>query len=353
MGVKTINTINGEKGEYRAAITVNACGIWGKELAAKAGVTINMLPAKGALLVFGHRVNNVVINRCRKPADADILVPGDSITVIGTTSSKVPFDQCDNMYVTADEVELLLREGSMLAPALNHTRILRAYAGVRPLVASDDDPSGRSVSRGIVVLDHATRDGVEGFVTITGGKLMTYRLMAEWTVDLICKKLNISAKCTTAEALLPGSTTAEEKKKTAESCGKASAFYRHGTNAAKIDNSTSAKRALVCECEQVSVGEVEYAVEQLGVNNLVDLRRRTRMGMGTCQGELCACRAAAVMASVGKSCADKAKADLKGFVAERWKGMSPVAWGDTLREGELLSWLYDGVCDLSNNSKEE
>jgi glycerol-3-phosphate dehydrogenase len=59
------------------------------------------------------------------------------------------------------------------------------------------------------------------------------------------------------------------------------------------------------------------------------------------------------MASVGKSCSDKAKADLKGFVSERWKGMSPVAWGDTLREGELLSWLYDGVCDLSNNGKEE
>ena len=357
VGVKTVNTISGEKAEYRATVTVNACGIWGKELAAKAGVTINMLPAKGALLVFGHRVNNVVINRCRKPADADILVPGDSITVIGTTSSKVPFDQCDNMYVTAEEVELLLREGSMLAPALNQTRILRAYAGVRPLVASDDDPSGRSVSRGIVVLDHATRDGVEGFVTITGGKLMTYRLMAEWTVDLLCKKLNIEAKCTTAEALLPGSSNPSTEGCTrtsaTQSKGKASAFYRHGTNAEKIDSSTAAKRALVCECEQVSVGEVEYAVEQLGVNNLVDLRRRTRMGMGTCQGELCACRAAAVMASVGKSCADKAKADLKGFVAERWKGMSPVAWGDTLREGELLSWLYDGVCDLSNNGKEE
>jgi glycerol-3-phosphate dehydrogenase len=261
------------------------------------------------------------------------------------------------MYVTREEVDLLLREGSMLAPALNHTRILRAYAGVRPLVASDDDPSGRSVSRGIVVLDHATRDGVEGFVTITGGKLMTYRLMAEWTVDLLCKKLNIEAKCITAEALLPGSskTSTEDCKRTiiSQSRGKASAFYRHGTNAEKIDSSTSAKRALVCECEQVSVGEVEYAVEQLGVNNLVDLRRRTRMGMGTCQGELCACRAAAVMASVGKSCSDKAKADLKGFVSERWKGMSPVAWGDTLREGELLSWLYDGVCDLSNNGKEE
>ena len=357
VGVRVTNTISGEKGEYYARITVNACGIWGRDLAAKAGITIKMLPAKGALLVFGHRVNNVVINRCRKPADADILVPGDSITVIGTTSSKVPFDQCDNMIVTADEVDLLLREGSMLAPALEHTRILRAYAGVRPLVASDDDPSGRSVSRGIVVLDHATRDGVEGFVTITGGKLMTYRLMAEWTVDLICKKLSIDAKCTTADTPLPGSqqsaTEGGKRKVPTENLGKASAYYRHGEKAEKIDSSTATKRALVCECEQVTVGEVEYAVSELGVNNLIDLRRRTRMGMGTCQGSLCACRAASVMAGAGSMCADKAKAELKNFVAERWKGMSSVAWGDTLREGELLSWLYDGVCDLSNNSKEE
>lgn len=59
--------------------------------------------------------------------------------------------------------------------------------GVRPLVASEDDPSGRTVSRGIVLLDHAVRDGLEGFITITGGKLMTYRLMAEWTTDLFVK----------------------------------------------------------------------------------------------------------------------------------------------------------------------
>ena len=356
VGVKVTDTISGEKSEYRATITVNACGIWGRDLAAKAGVTINMLPAKGALLVFGHRVNNVVINRCRKPADADILVPGDNITVIGTTSSKVPFDQCDDMYVTREEVDLLLREGSMLAPALNHTRILRAYAGVRPLVASDDDPSGRSVSRGIVVLDHATRDGVEGFVTITGGKLMTYRLMAEWTVDLICKKLNIDKKCTTAEALLPGSTSTSGdcKRTTISSYGaKGSAFYRHGNKVDNIDSSTAAKRALVCECEQVSVGEVEYAVNELKVNNLVDLRRRTRVGMGTCQGSLCSCRAAAVMASTAKMCSERAKADLKSFIAERWKGMSAVAWGDTLREGEMLSWLYDGVCNLSNKNQQE
>ena len=52
---------------------------------------------------------------------------------------------------------------------------------------------------------------------------------------------------------------------------------------------------MVCECEAVTAGEVRYAVDELNVNNLVDLRRRTRVGMGTCQAELCACRAAGLM----------------------------------------------------------
>lgn len=353
VGVKVLDRKTGEKTEYRAQIVVNAGGIWGHDIAKKAGVTVNMLPAKGALLIFGHRVNNIVINRCRKPADADILVPGDTICLIGTTSSKVPFEECDNMYVTADEVDLLLREGMKLAPSLEHTRILRAYAGVRPLVASDDDPSGRSVSRGIVVLDHAKRDGIEGFITITGGKLMTYRLMGEWTTDLICKKLNLSAKCVTAEEKLPGSRDEEKvsrKLVSIPAMQRESSIYRHGDMAERVAAETPAQRSLVCECEEVSAGEVEYAINALDVNNLVDLRRRTRVGMGTCQGELCACRAAGLMAEKGRYCTRRAKEDLTDFLNERWKGMAPVAWGDTLRESEFTMWLYDGVCGLTNHS---
>lgn len=355
VGVKVLDRKTGEKTEYRAQIVVNAGGIWGHDIAKKAGVTVNMLPAKGALLIFGHRVNNIVINRCRKPADADILVPGDTICLIGTTSSKVPFEECDNMYVTADEVDLLLREGMKLAPSLEHTRILRAYAGVRPLVASDDDPSGRSVSRGIVVLDHAKRDGIEGFITITGGKLMTYRLMGEWTTDLICKKLNLSAKCVTADEKLPGSRDEEKvsrKLVSIPAMQRESSIYRHGDMAERVAAETPAQRSLVCECEEVSAGEVEYAIDALDVNNLVDLRRRTRVGMGTCQGELCACRAAGLMAEKGRYCTRRAKQDLTDFLNERWKGMAPVAWGDTLRESEFTMWLYDGVCGLTNKKTE-
>lgn len=340
---------------FRAQVVINAGGIWGHGIAAKAGITVNMLPAKGALLIFGHRVNNMVLNRCRKPADADILVPGDTISLIGTTSSKIPYDQIDNMIITPDEVDILLREGEKLAPQLAQTRILRAYAGVRPLVASDDDPSGRTVSRGIVLLDHAKRDGLEGFITITGGKLMTYRLMAEWATDLVCKKLGIDAVCRTAEIPLPGSTESrrevDRKLRNKPLAQRRSTISRHGALATKIGDGDSIRNSLVCECEEVSIGEVEYALENLSVNNLVDLRRRTRIGMGTCQGELCACRAAGIMGRRDPICARRAKADLVRFLNERWKGMEPIAWGDTLRESEYTTWVYESVCGLTDETE--
>ncbi len=340
---------------FRAQVVINAGGIWGHGIAAKAGITVNMLPAKGALLIFGHRVNNMVLNRCRKPADADILVPGDTISLIGTTSSKIPYDQIDNMIITPDEVDILLREGEKLAPQLAQTRILRAYAGVRPLVASDDDPSGRTVSRGIVLLDHAKRDGLEGFITITGGKLMTYRLMAEWATDLVCKKLGIDAVCRTAEIPLPGSTESrrevDRKLRNKPLAQRRSTIARHGALATKIGDGDSIRNSLVCECEEVSIGEVEYALENLSVNNLVDLRRRTRIGMGTCQGELCACRAAGIMGRRDPICARRAKADLVRFLNERWKGMEPIAWGDTLRESEYTTWVYESVCGLTDETE--
>ncbi len=191
--------------DIHAPIVVNAGGIWGQRIAEYADLKVRMLPAKGALLILGHRINNMVINRCRKPADADILVPGDTISLIGTTSTRIEYDQIDKMFVTPEEVDILIREGSQLSPQIAKTRILRAYAGVRPLVASDDDPSGRNVSRGIVLLDHAQRDGLEGFITITGGKLMTYRFMAERATDKICEKLGVTESCTTAQEPLPGS----------------------------------------------------------------------------------------------------------------------------------------------------
>ncbi len=349
-GVEIFNHITKQVERYYAPVTVNAAGIWGQRIAEFAGAGINMFPAKGALLIFGHRVNNIVLNRCRKPANADILVPGDTICLIGTTSSRIPFEECDNMYVTPEEVDVLLKEGEKLAPSLASTRILRAYAGVRPLVATDDDPSGRNISRGIVLLDHETRDGIKGFISITGGKLMTYRLMAEWATDLVCRKLHVDQKCITMHTPLPGSEHENIEEISQKTWTKLGATHkatvgRHGARAMNIGLKDEYDARLVCECEEVSVGEVKYAIDELDVHNLVDLRRRTRVGMGTCQGELCACRAAGMLAKAHE-CSDRAKNDLMNFVNERWKGMYPICWGDTLRESEYSQWIYSGVCGL-------
>lgn len=349
VGVSVYDHIRKVHKDIYGQVVVNAGGIWGQELAAMTDVTIRMFPAKGSLLIFGHRINKYVLNRCRKPADADILVPGDTICLIGTTSIHIDYDEIDHISVTPEEVDVLIREGEKLSPILNRTRILRAYAGVRPLVAADDDPAGRNISRGIVLLDHAVRDGLEGFVTITGGKLMTYRLMAEMTTDLVCKKLNNTVSCTTAMAKLPGSGQhSEEMSKKMHSAPlsiRESVIYRHGDLAENISVNNVYSNSLVCECEEVAIGEVDYAQNNLGVNNLVDLRRRTRVGMGTCQGALCACRASGLMKNLAPV---QAKEDLAKFLMERWKGIRPITWGDSLRESEYASWVYENVCGLDS-----
>ncbi|PJE79539.1 Anaerobic glycerol-3-phosphate dehydrogenase subunit A [invertebrate metagenome] len=352
-GVECINTKTGEKLAIHGQQVVNACGIWGQKIAEYADLSIKMMPSKGTLLIIDYRLNRMVLNRCRKPADADILVPGDTVSVIGTTSIKIPYDQIDNPPIDPEEVDLLIREGEKLAPALGRSRIVRAYAGVRPLVASDGE-SGRNVSRGIVLLDHQSLDNLPGFITIAGGKLMTYRLMAEETTNLIAKHLGNTAPCTTATEKLPG---AEETTKPSSSLSRplsGSAVYRHGQRANKFLSDTPEEKTIVCECEMVSRGEIDYAIKELNAISLEDLRRRTRLGMGPCQGEVCTCRAANILNRSKTIKEYDPINDIHDFLEERWKGNRPVLWGDTLRESEFSHWIYQsllGYDTLKNTSE--
>ncbi|MEA9441729.1 anaerobic glycerol-3-phosphate dehydrogenase subunit A [Aeromonas caviae] len=346
-GVKAINTRTGEAFEVECQEVINAAGIWGQQICEYADLGIRMFPAKGSLLIMDYRLNQLVLNRCRKPADADILVPGDTISLIGTTSSRIDYHKIDQLTVEPEEVEVLLREGIKLAPIMARTRLLRAYAGVRPLVAVDGDESGRNISRGIVLLDHSDRDGLQGFNTITGGKLMTYRLMAEWATDLLAKKLGNSKPCRTAELSLPGSRDPEKVSAPGLSVpAEGSAQYRHGERVIAFFRDNPKANALICECEMVTAGEIEYALRELDVDNLVDLRRRTRLGMGPCQGELCAYRAAGLMQEYGKADGRQACVMLRQFLEERYKGTRPVLWGDALREAEFTYWIYEGLFGL-------
>ena len=201
-------------------------------------------------------------------------------------------------------------------------------------------------------LDHKVRDGLDGFITITGGKMMTYRMMAEVATDLACKKLGINVACTTADMPLPGSELKPEiSHGELFSSSFNAAHGRHGTMADAIKYGDKEDDALVCECEEVSVGEVKYAAEKLHVHNLMNLRRRTRVGMGTCQGELCTCRAANIICTNNVTTSEEG---LKDFLNERWKGVRPVAWGQALGEAQLTATIYQALCGLDKiNTKQQ
>ena len=340
-GVNCINVRTGEKIAIHAQQVVNAAGIWGQQICEYADLSIRMFPAKGSLLIVDYRINSMVINRCRKPADADILVPGDTISLIGTTSEKIPYSDIENIRVTPQEVETLLAEGEKLCPVMARTRVLRAYCGVRPLISLGDDPSGRNISRGIVLVDHGDNDGLPGLITITGGKLMTYRLMAEMATDAVAKNLGNTAACTTAVRPLPGATHSDVYAPQVSIPVSGSAKYRHGERAAKFLADDKKQNAVICECEMVTRGEIEYAVHNLNAMDLVDLRRRTRIGMGPCQGKLCACRAAGIVSEITGE--DHALKSVGEFMQERWKGVRPILWGDTLREADLSYWLFNSL----------
>ncbi|MCL6271671.1 anaerobic glycerol-3-phosphate dehydrogenase subunit A [Sansalvadorimonas sp. 2012CJ34-2] len=367
-GVRCCDMRTGEMFEIYSRQVINASGAWCHEVMEYADLSVDMYHSRGALLIMGYRMNSMVINRCRKPGDADILVPGDTVSVIGTTSTHVEKDQLDNLEVTEDEVRVLLAEGSKLAPSMMDTRILRAYCGVRPLVSETNSSGGRSISRGLVAIDHAEKDALNGLITITGGKLMTCRLMAEVATDMAARHLGVTKPCETAKRALPGANLPEamgrktrEARKTGYSLPGSSipnsvagsAVYRHGDRARNfMKEDSNWNNAVVCECEVVTRGEILYAIDKLNARTLSDLRRRTRVGMGPCQGEMCACRVAGLLAS-SREDGEVVLDSLHDFVDERWKGVRPILWGDALREAEFSYWVQEGLLGLSSLQKDE
>ncbi|HEY6057156.1 MAG TPA: FAD-dependent oxidoreductase [Candidatus Limnocylindrales bacterium] len=198
-GVRVRDHTTGREETIGADIVVNAAGPWGEKIAAMAGVDVPIRPSPGVLLALRGRLCNMVINRCHASGDGDIVVPQRGLSIVGTSSWVV--DDPDDLGVPEDHVEAMYREGSMLVPAVRHAERRSAWSAARPLIGARGASSGRELSRTFKCFDHL-EDGVEGFVTIAGGKATTQRGMAETTANVICGKLGIDAPCRTRETVL-------------------------------------------------------------------------------------------------------------------------------------------------------
>jgi glycerol-3-phosphate dehydrogenase len=199
-GAAVRDRVTGKEGEIHADVVVNAAGPWSEKVAAMAGAQVPMTPSPGVLLALRGRYCNMVINRMHKSGDGDIVVPQRGLSIVGTTSWVV--EDPDDLSVPEDHVERMYAEGSKLIPALRHAPRRAAWSAARPLVGSAGAASGRELSRTFQTFDHAEQDGIDGFVTITGGKATTLRGMAELCADVVCRKLGIDEPCHTHETVL-------------------------------------------------------------------------------------------------------------------------------------------------------
>ncbi len=324
IGTKVKDLLQGEEYTIEASYTINATGAWANQVLKLAGLHVGMALSKGSMLITNRRLTHCVINRCRPPLDGDIVVPNQTVSILGTTSIRM--EEVEKFEVTPQEVSLLIKETSRMIPAIQETRFIRAYAGIRPLFQSEEKGNDRAISRGFVLIDHGKRDGIKNLITITGGKLMTYRLMAERTSDLICEKMGRSADCSTHLKPLPGANRRTGLKE-------------------RLRQLSTERGEILCDCELVQRKEVEAALGNEQLKDLQDILHRTRLAKGTCQGGFCVYRFFGILHDLRIAEGDSNKI-LKGFLEERWKGIRPILWGPALKEEELIESIYKGIFNL-------
>jgi len=353
-GVEVYDTLKKEHYTLACDYVVNAAGPWAGEVAHLAGLDVDVTPDRGTLVVFNHRFTSRVVNRLRKGGDGDIFVPHGSVTILGTTSGKAknPADTVPR----AEEVQRLLELGETLFPEVWKYRILRAFAGNRPLYTPPNSGAGRGASRNFIIVDHK-EDGLDGMASIFGGKLTTYRLMAEKVTDLVCARLGGNAPCRTAlEPLASDPDPAVLDKARAYFPPSRLQFVvdRLGDQFSGIvdclDNESGAE--LLCECEMVSRAEVELVARDESSHFMHDVRFRTRLGMGTCQGTFCSVRTIGALTDLKVSFALSPRADLKKFLQERWRGLRPVLWGSQVQEVELNRAIYGTTLNITGADDE-
>jgi glycerol-3-phosphate dehydrogenase len=198
VGAQVWNRTNNQKYEIRGDMLINATGAWAGQITKMANASVSVTPTPGVMVAYDKRLINHVINRLSAPGDGDILIPQRRMVCIGTTSFEV--SDVDYIPVLEDQVEFMRRSAIDLVPAVAQANQRGWWMSARPLVGSGE--GGRSLARTFKCFDHSKADGIDGLVTITGGKATTCRAMAETTVDVVCQKLGINRPCSTRDVPL-------------------------------------------------------------------------------------------------------------------------------------------------------
>lgn len=190
---------NGE--EIEADVVVNATGPWVDQIASLGGADIPIRLRKGTHLVYDKPLTPVGLLVEAIDAKRHVFVlPWAHGTLVGPTDLEHDGSP-DTMRSDKEEIRYLIDSVRRYLPDFP-TEYSSTRVGARPILGQT--VSEKLLSREFRVIDHAESDGVEGFITIAGGKMSDFRLMAKETVDAVCAKLGNTTSCTSHRETLAG-----------------------------------------------------------------------------------------------------------------------------------------------------
>jgi glycerol-3-phosphate dehydrogenase len=211
-GVAFVEAESGERFEVEAENVVNATGVWADRIRPEEVVeeedVPRISPSRGTHVLVDRDVLSTGEAACIVPAGegrAIFALPWYGRTLIGTTDNDFDGD-IDHPRPGEGEIAYLLEAvneffGASLGPA----DLVGAYAGVRPLIATGDPKKSVDISRKAELYETSS-----AMLTITGGKLTTWRRMAKQTVDRLVEREGREAPCRTAEIPLGREARPEE-----------------------------------------------------------------------------------------------------------------------------------------------
>ena len=288
-GVRARDAETGADLEFRGRVVVNAGGPWADRLLRQTG--------SGETLLGGTKGSHIVVDfggagprhAIYAEAGADgrpfFIIPWRGFHLIGTTDLRFDGDPAAVMP-EEHEVEYLCRETRRVLGGLplNDEHVLYAFAGVRPLPRH----AGRGGREGAITRRHFIRrhdsTGHAGLLSIIGGKLTSYRHLAEETVDLVCKLLGRAPghSTTAARPLVPGAPPDTDNPLNSRLAsiygGRAEAVMA----LARVDHALAAP---LCPHGADIAAQVVHAVRREGARTVADvLLRRTPVGWNACRG---------------------------------------------------------------------
>jgi len=191
-GAVVTDLVTGQEVTFHAQTVVNATGPWSDQIRSQEGSKAALRPTKGVhIAVPRHRIGNQEALTITSPIDGRVMfiIPwGGELSYVGTTDTDclhVP----EETYAEAEDVVYLLRSANALFPdaRLNPQDVIATWSGLRPLLAPEDSRDPSSVSR-----EHRILESPSGLISIIGGKLTTFRVMAAETVDLVSQRLRVT-----------------------------------------------------------------------------------------------------------------------------------------------------------------